>query len=99
MTARFLSVAEAEFSDAAAFYEDQDQGLGEIFIEHIIRSIGYIERNPLASPLIDRRVRKASLQKFPYSIIYYLSESELVIVAVAHHKRRPDYWHDRIGSL
>jgi plasmid stabilization system protein ParE len=34
--------------------------------------------------------------RYPYSLIYRLSgESQVEIVAVAHHRRRPDYWRQR----
>ncbi len=96
MTVRFLSIAETEFTDAAVYYEDKAQGLGDTFIEHITHSIGYIEQNPLIGRLIERRVRQASLKKFPFNIIYYPSDSELVIIAIAHQKRKPDYWRKRV---
>jgi hypothetical protein len=41
-------------------------------------------------------VRPRVLQRFPYSIIYLVERNEIVIVAVAHHKRRPGYWLDRL---
>jgi len=44
MKIRLLSPAEEEFSDAAAYYEDQDEGLGDRFIEHILHSIQSLER-------------------------------------------------------
>ena len=98
MTTRLLSVAEAEFADAAAYYEAQRSGLGDIFIEHVIRSTAYLVRHPLIGILIGRRVRKLVLKKFPYNLIYYASESEIVVVAVAHHKRKPNYWRDRLAD-
>jgi hypothetical protein len=35
------------------------------------------------------------MRRFPFSIFYRFSETEAVIVSVAHHKRRPDYWSRR----
>jgi len=32
------------------------------------------------------------LRKFPYSMFYIVEREVVVIVAVAHHKRRPGYW-------
>lgn len=98
MTIRFLSVAEAEFADAASYYEVQRTGLGDVFIEHVTHSIAYLEQHSLIGTLIGRRVRKLVLKKFPYSLIYYSSESEIVIIAIAHHKRKPNYWRDRLGD-
>jgi hypothetical protein len=34
---------------------------------------------------------------FPYRIVYFVKDEVLTIVAVAHAKRRPGYWRERIG--
>ncbi|MBX3289327.1 MAG: type II toxin-antitoxin system RelE/ParE family toxin [Acidobacteria bacterium] len=99
MNIRLLSVAETEFSDAAAYYEDIEQGLGDRFIDHITSSVGIIEQHPFVGHLIEDRVRKLSLRNFPYNIIYHASENEIVIVAIAHHKRKPHYWRDRLLKI
>ncbi|MBK9214020.1 MAG: type II toxin-antitoxin system RelE/ParE family toxin [Chloracidobacterium sp.] len=99
MIVRFLSIAEEEFADAAEFYEEQSPGLGGIFIEQIKEAVEYLRRNPFAGVLIDKRVRKAVTTKFPYNVVYFPSASELVILAIAHHKREPLYWRDRIEGL
>lgn len=74
MMVRFLSVAEVEFTEAAAYYEDKDGRLGDTFIEHVVQSVRYLERHPLIGHLIDKRVRKVSLRRFPYNN-YLLSRS------------------------
>lgn len=99
MNIRLLSVAETEFADAAAYYEDIEQGLGDNFIEHITSSVRIIEKHPLIEHLIEDRIRKLSLRNFPYNIIYHASEIEIVIVAIAHHKRQPNYWRDRSSEI
>ena len=34
---------------------------------------------------------------FPYRILYFVEEDLLTVVAVAHSKRRPGYWRDRVS--
>ncbi len=36
------------------------------------------------------------IRPFGYSLIYLPGEKDLQIVAVAHHKRRPGYWTERL---
>lgn len=43
-------------------------------------------------------VRRKGVAGFPYGIIYYLTDSEIVIVAYAHEKRRPGYWRHRLDA-
>lgn len=35
------------------------------------------------------------LRRFPYHLIYTVEGDELIVTAVAHHKRRPFYWSRR----
>jgi hypothetical protein len=46
-------------------------------------------------PLADHGTRKFVLQRFPFNIFYLSRETEIVVVAVAHQKRRPGYWSSR----
>lgn len=39
-----------------------------------------------------RGVRIHLLRRFPYSVIYIIAPDEIIIVALAHHSRRPGYW-------
>ncbi len=32
---------------------------------------------------------------FPYNILYSIHENTILIIAIAHHHREPDYWVDR----
>lgn len=41
-------------------------------------------------------VRSASVKVFPYRVIYYLTDTSVVIVAYAHNRRKPDYWQHRL---
>jgi toxin ParE1/3/4 len=35
------------------------------------------------------------LKRFPYAVVYYLTEDTITIIAIAHHKRLPAYWRSR----
>ena len=37
-------------------------------------------------------IRKRVLRKFHYSLIYTIEKNRVLILAVAHHSRRPGYW-------
>ena len=41
---------------------------------------------------------KSFFKRFPFNIVYEIRQTEIVIVAVAHHKRRPGYWSQRAMS-
>lgn len=43
-------------------------------------------------------VRSKGVADFPYRVVYDVEGEVLVVVTVAHAKRRPGYWRDRLGS-
>jgi plasmid stabilization system protein ParE len=95
---RLLSIhetAEIEINEIADFYDLVNPGLGMVFINEIHRTIQNIDMFPDAAPIVRGRIRKRMLLKFPYSLIYSLRPDEIRILAVAHQKRRPFYWHGR----
>ncbi len=42
-------------------------------------------------------IRGRILRKFHYSLIYTIERDGLLILAVAHHSRRPGYWVGRVS--
>lgn len=97
---RSLSEAEEELAEAAAYYEARRPGLGVELIMAVDVALSTIADAPLAFPRWrdDRSYRKYVLQRFPYLIFYTCSQpdDEVMIVAVAHAKRRPGYWLSRM---
>ncbi len=52
--------------------------------------------HPEAGERVGHEVRRKVLQRFPYSILYTAERWRVWVVAVAHHKRKPDYWRSRV---
>jgi plasmid stabilization system protein ParE len=90
-------------AEAAAWYDERVSGLGERFLGEAEAAFVRIDEKPLTgSPWNQRRlpdgVRRMFLRSFPYSAVYIL-EPRLVIVAVAHLRRRPGYWVKRLSEI
>ena len=93
---RFHPDAETELTDAAVYYEHKREGLGEEFLDAVAGAVEFALGFPKASPVARGPYRSLVISKFPYSIIYRpLEDGSLRVLAVAHHKRRPEYWRDR----
>jgi plasmid stabilization system protein ParE len=95
MQARYLSPAEWEMVQAARYYESQVPGLGYDFLSEIHRAVQGIEDNPESAPKVKGIIRRRIIGRFPYAILYQIDPSEIVILAIMHQHRDPDYWHDR----
>ena len=88
--------AEAEVNEAADFYDIESPGLGNVFLDDVERTIEAISQHPEAAQLLRGGLRKKPLLKFPYSLVYSVRPNEILLLAVAHQKRRPFYWRVRI---
>ena len=86
-----------EFSEAVRWYEARRPGLGGEFFDEVGAILALIEANPEIGATIsaDGQTRRALVGRFPYQVVYRLRPTEIVIVAIAHLKRRPGYWKDR----
>lgn len=88
----FRPEALRELLEAQAWYEECAPGLGFEFARAVDATMAQILRMSLAHPPIDAQFRHALTRKFPYSIIYHVSASELIVVSCLQHRRKPDPW-------
>jgi len=92
---RFLVPARRDLADATTYYEDQMPGLGIQFLDEVRATIDRIRAFPLAWQPLSQRTRRCLLNRFPYGVIYEQRKDEIVIVAVGHQHRHPDFWKPR----
>ena len=95
MTLYFDPLAEREYNDALEYYEAQEEGLGEKFRRAIWASISVLEEYPEIGEEVRPGIRKILLRRFPYKLIYAITNEDVYILAVAHGHREPEYWLDR----
>jgi|SRR5215212_10837386 len=98
MKSRFHEAADAELTEAVAYYDGKAEGLGDRFLAEVKTATRYIEQYPEIAPIIEEGVRAKVLVRFPYSLLYVVEHHELYIVAVAHQSKRPGYWADRLPA-
>lgn len=96
MKVEFHPTAIEEFVETAAFYESTVTGLGAGFISDVERVVDLLETHPRLGQRIEEGFRRIVLARFPYSLVYAVETDGIWIVAVAHHRRRPGYWQERI---
>jgi len=82
--------------DAAAYYETSVPELGTDFISTIEIAVLDLSDDPEKWPMIGKEIRRRILPRFPYSILYKIDPEEIIIVAIMHQKRRPNYWINRL---
>lgn len=92
---RFLEPAKIELDDAFDWYEMEQSGLGRRFLAEIQVALKRITAFPDSCSSISPSLRRCLVRKFPYMLVYGLEEDTVVVVAVAHMHRRPNYWKGR----
>ena len=101
---RFYPAALQELRSSHAWYEERSPGAGGDFVDEVFgvvdrliewpNSARRVELPELAG--LDLEIRRAGTRRFEYGIVYYVRGSALWIVAIAHGKRRPNYWRTRL---
>jgi plasmid stabilization system protein ParE len=89
-------VAEAEYEDALGWYLGQSPQAAERFETAFDDAIEAIRSHPAMYPRCDDIHRFVLLNRFPYSLIYRLDGDAARVIAVAHTKRQPGDWSDRV---
>jgi len=101
MSARRVEVhpdALIEADAALTWYAERSTRAPGAFLAEIQQAIASIAEAPRRWPILEGDCRKFSLFRFPYLIVYREKTADLIqVVAVAHGRRKPGYWRDRIG--
>jgi plasmid stabilization system protein ParE len=92
----YVSIAELEVAEAAQYYNEQEPGLGNTFLNAVREAEQRIQRNPEAWAFREKPIRGHRASPFPHSILYRELPDRIQVVAVAHPSRQPGYWNDRL---
>jgi len=93
----FHTEADAEVTEVAMYYEKKSEGLGFSFLMELNRCLEQIIANPKSCQHVSKEIRRKPFKRFPYSLLYAIAPDRIQVVAVAHQKRRPNYWHGRLS--
>jgi len=74
------------------WYQEQAAGLGDDFITELESAYEAVVELPKTWPKFHKGSRRFLLIKFPFSVIYKVTDSHIFVVAVMHNSRRPGYW-------
>jgi plasmid stabilization system protein ParE len=88
-------LARREYETALARYRSYSQRTGERFAAEVLHTIESICEFPESHPFQTGTYRFALVRRYPYRLIYYVKGDTVRVVAVAHGRRRPNYWRRR----
>lgn len=99
MNLEFFPEAEFELVQASTFYERRLRGLGEDLVAEVERVTDVLLHHFSLGETLDSIHRRVLLNRFPYALIYRGDGEVIRVVAIAHSRRRPSYWHSRVQEL
>ena len=94
----FLDEARAEFLESLAHYTEVRKDLGSRFRVAVLGAIEAAIRNPEHGRPSEEGTRSRAVKGFPFRVVYIDEPERCLVVAVAHQKRKADYWLGRSSS-
>lgn len=97
---RLSEVADADFVEAAFWYEQRSEGLGHDFQDCVEEKLAAIDANPGYFGIYEgggtiEEYHRALVDRFPYVIIFTIEPTEIYIHTIIHASREPGYWERR----
>ena len=79
-----------EIQESFEYYENQKIGLGNKFKIQLEKELDYILDNPKHFKIVRKSFRQATVNIFPFLIIYKISETNIIIYSFFHTSRNPE---------
>ena len=89
------SAAEADYTESLCWYAERSLEAATDFDAEFDHALTQIASDAERFPLCDQRHRYFFMRRFPFRIIYRFDGEDVLVIAVAHGSRSPDYWANR----
>jgi toxin ParE1/3/4 len=96
MKFRFLPPAQADLLDGISYYSAIRPELGLRFEQAVADAVRSAVAHPERGAPRSKNARRWLVKGFPFGVIYRANTEEVLVVAVAHQRRRPEYWVRRV---
>ncbi|MGH8454612.1 MAG: type II toxin-antitoxin system RelE/ParE family toxin, partial [Nevskiales bacterium] len=97
-TVKLHSEAELDLAEVFTWYEAQETGLGDEFLDEAAQLLRRLGRFPCTCPAVEPPFRRALFARFPYAVYYLVEIRRVMIFAILHQRREPDVWKRRFGN-
>ena len=87
--------AETEILEALAWYAERSALAARAFVQELMSMVVLADRSPESWTRSVGNTRRIVFPHFPFSLVFRMRGETIEIVAVAHQRRRPQYWRDR----
>lgn len=84
-----------ELDEAYSWYENQQAGLGDEFLDCVDEILNKICQMPESYAVVYKDVHRAILQRFPYAVYYRIISNRIIVIGIFHGRRDPKVWQIR----
>lgn len=91
--------ARIEYLESIQFYESREPGLGLRFKDEVDVHMNLVSSDPLRFRERKSGYRRANLSVFPHYIAYLVRDDLIWVVAIAHGRRKPEFWINRTEGI
>jgi plasmid stabilization system protein ParE len=91
----YLAAARRDFDEAFDWYAARSSDAAVGFVNEVNTALARMASDPERFAAVDNQHRQCPVSRYPFRIIYRVSGERVLVVAIAHAKRRPGYWKDR----
>jgi plasmid stabilization system protein ParE len=86
----------AEAEAAVDWYLARSERAATRFVTELREAMVVLAAQPSRFPTFAHQTRRVLLHRFPYIVVFRETSTTLQVIAIAHGRRRPGYWRDRI---
>ena len=91
----YLSGARVDFDESFDWYAERSVGAAIGFASSVDEAIERVTADPRRFPSTHGGCQYCSLNRYPFRIVFRDDPDRLIVIAIAHAKRRPGYWRSR----
>lgn len=95
---RVYPEAQLEAEAAVEWYGQRSSHAAGRFAVELRSMLERIQQGPRQFPMLAFNTRSVVLSRFPYLVVFRETKSEIEVIAVAHGRRRPGYWRERVSG-
>jgi plasmid stabilization system protein ParE len=92
----FHEAASLEFEAAFTWYLERSERAALRFVREVGRPVAAVKDTPERFPAGVRGTRRFLLHGFPFAVVYRELPAVIQVLAMAHGRRRPNYWKARV---
>ncbi|MBI3865672.1 MAG: type II toxin-antitoxin system RelE/ParE family toxin [Planctomycetia bacterium] len=91
----YLPGARRDFDESFDWYAERSVNAAARFAGAVDAALVNVAVNPTQFGSADGVHRECPVKTFPFRVVYRIVDNGVLVVAIAHVKRRPGYWRTR----